>query len=543
MAVAPAMTVIKDDPADAVEPAVAAPPAPPSGAAVGVVAVPPRRLYPVVVAAGAASLATEIAASRLLAPFFGSSTVVWANVIGLILVYLSVGYWVGGRLADRHASARRLGAIIVASALCIAVLPFIAHPILHAALRGFDALSVGAVVGSFVATLALFSIPVTLLGMVSPFAIRLALCDVREAGTVSGRLYALSTMGSIGGTFLPAIVTIPLVGTQRTMLGSALLLALAAALLLGARWLGVAALIAALLFIPPGAVKSTAGLIEERESAYQYVQVSQDGDKRSLQTNEGVSSQSVWRANTVLTGGEWDMFLVAPPLVSHPVRRVLIIGSAAGTTARAYSVFYPQAQIDGIELDPVVTDLAHRYFGLDDIASLHSINDDGRVFLERTGQRYDLILVDAYRFDYIPFYLATQEFFQLCRDHLVSGGAVAINVARVPGDDRLGNAIAGTVATVFPEAWTWKALRFNELVIALDRPLGRSGILEREAAQLAPELQVLRPSLETNLAPAAPANDPLTDDRAPVEWLADRMYLEQIASGRGLDEQLLPTRP
>ena len=137
--------------------------------------VSPRRLSAVVFVSGAGSLAVEICASRLLAPYFGSSTVVWANVIGLILIYLSVGYWVGGRVADRHASPRLLGRLLLIAAAVIAVLPFIARPVLDLAVRGFDQLSTGAVVGSFFATIALFSVPVTLLGMVSPFAIRLAL--------------------------------------------------------------------------------------------------------------------------------------------------------------------------------------------------------------------------------------------------------------------------------------------------------------------------------------------------------------------------------
>ena len=302
---------------------------------------PPRRLYPVVVVGGAASLATEISASRLLAPYFGSSTIVWANIIGLILVYLSVGYWIGGRVADRHADPRRLGGLLVVAAASIAALRFVAHPILGVALRGLDALSAGAVIGSFAATLALFSVPVTLLGMVSPFAVRLALTDVGHAGTVSGRLYSLSTMGSIAGTFLPALVTIPGVGTQRTMLGAALLLALVAVPLLGLRAAAVAALIAALLAVPPGVVKATAGLLEERESQYQYVQVVEQDGRRELQTDEGVSTQSVWRPDTVLTGGEWDMFLVVPPLVDHPVRRALIIGAAGGTIARGRATLYP----------------------------------------------------------------------------------------------------------------------------------------------------------------------------------------------------------
>ena len=163
-----------------------------------------RRLGVVVFASGAGALATEISAARLLAPYFGASTVVWANIIGLILVYLSVGYWLGGKLADRRPEPRVLGSLVLAAGVFIAGTPFVARPLLDLALRGFDALSVGAVAGSFFAALGLFAVPITLLGMVSPFAIRLALTDVREAGQVAGRLYALSTVGSILGTFLSA---------------------------------------------------------------------------------------------------------------------------------------------------------------------------------------------------------------------------------------------------------------------------------------------------------------------------------------------------
>ena len=177
------------------------------------------RLGAIVFIAGAATLATEICASRLLAPFFGNSTVVWANVIGLILVYLSVGYWIGGRIADRHPQPQVLGGIVLAAALAVAVVPFAARPFLDATVHELDSASVGAVVGSFVAALALFAVPVTLLGTVSPFAIRLGLTTVERAGTVAGRLYAFSTIGSIVGTFLAAIVAIPFVGAQRTLVG------------------------------------------------------------------------------------------------------------------------------------------------------------------------------------------------------------------------------------------------------------------------------------------------------------------------------------
>ena len=236
------------------------------------------RLAAVVFTAGAGTLATEIAASRLLAPYFGSSTIVWANIIGLILLYLSIGYWLGGKVADRRPDPHLLGKMIVVAALAVAVTPFVSRPILELALRGLDAVSVGAVVGSFFAALALFAVPVTLLGAVSPFAIRLALGDVGEAGTVAGQLYAISTVGSIVGTFLSAIVTIPLLGTQRTMLGAAVLLVLAAALLLGSRWQLLTLAVAGLLFIPAGTVKATSGLLFETESSYQYVQIVERAD-------------------------------------------------------------------------------------------------------------------------------------------------------------------------------------------------------------------------------------------------------------------------
>jgi spermidine synthase len=350
-------------------------------------------------------------------------------------------------------------------------------------------------------------------------------------------------MGSIAGTFLPAMVTIPLIGTQRTMLAAALLLTIAAVALLGMRAVPVVVLVAGLIAVPPGAIRATSGLLFETDSSYQFIRVVDQADgHRDLQTNEGVSAQSVWRPDTVLTGGEWDMFLVVPPLLDRPVKRVLLIGSAGGTAARAYAALYPGVVIDAVELDPAVTAAGRTYMGLAGIPRLTTIADDGRNYLRRTERRYDVIAVDAYRLDYIPFYMATQEFFRLCRQHLTSGGALAVNVARVPGDQRLGDAVAGTMATEFAQTWRWPALRFNELVVGLDRGLTRSQ-LTRRAASLPPALASLSPLLARDLVSVAPSSDPMTDDRAPVEWLSDRMYLEQIARGRGLDEHYLPTHP
>jgi predicted membrane-bound spermidine synthase len=501
------------------------------------------RLAVVVFAAGAGTLATEIAASRLLAPYFGSSTIVWANIIGLTLLYLSVGYWFGGKVADRRPDPRLLGRLILVAALSIAATPFVARPILDVALRGLDAVSVGAVVGSFFAALALFAVPITLLGAVSPFAIRLAIVDVGEAGTIAGRLYAISTVGSIVGTFLSAVVTIPLLGTQRTMLGSAVLLALAAALLLGARWQLLTLVVAGLLFVPAGTIKASSGLLYETESSYQYIQIVERSDgSRALKLNEGVAVHSIWHEDSVLTGGVWDTFLLVPPLLERPVERMLVIGNAGGTIARAFGELYPEVEIDGVEIDPEVSEAARRYMGLEDNPRLDVITADGRPYLELTDETYDVIVVDAYHQPYIPFYLATREFFAAAVEHLRPGGALALNVASVPGDDILSRAIGSTLLAEVPDVWRWRPLEFNELMLGFTEPVSRDELQRRvEGAPAA--VAALVPLFQDGVEPVAATERPLTDDRAPVEWLTDRMIIDFVARGGELDEDYLPTRP
>ncbi len=498
------------------------------------------RLGAVAFLVGGAALSTEISASRLLAPYFGASTFVWANIIGLTLAYLSLGYWLGGRIADRRPDARVLGAILLVAAAALAATPFAARPFLRWALHGFDVVSVGAVAGSFFSALALFAVPVTALGAAAPFLVRLALPSVEEAGKVAGRLYALSTAGSLVGTFVSALVTIPWAGTQRTIVGTAACTALGGALLLPRAWLLAPAAVAALLAVPPPQIKHA---IYETESAYQYIRVVADGHgARELELNEGVVTHSEWRPDTVLTGGYWDLFLMLPPLLPHPPQRMLVIGNAGGTVGRAYGRFYPQVEIDGVEIDPKLNDVARRYFGAGDNPRMRLIAADGRPFLEKTSRRYDLILVDAYRQPYVPFYLATQEFFRLVRDHLRPGGAIALNVAATPYDKRLSNAIGTTLLTVFPQAWRWRALRFNDLLFALRGPAPRAE-LEQHAQAVRGKLRLLLPLLRSRLEPVRPEGAPLTDDRAPVEWLTDRMILDQVERGGSTSEPRLPTAP
>ena len=432
-----------------------------------------------------------------------------------------------------------LGAIVVIAAVALAVTPFAARPFLRWALHGFDAVSVGAVVGSFFAALALFAVPVTALGAAAPFLVRLALPSVADAGKVAGRLYALSTAGSLVGTFVAALVAIPWVGTQRTLIGTAAFVALGAGLLLGGGWLLAPMAVATALAVPPQ-IKSA---LYETESAYQYIRVVSEGaGGRELELNEGVVSHSAWRANSVLTGRYWDLFLLLPPLFSRPPERMLVIGNAGGTIGRAYGRFYPSVRIDGVEIDPKVNEVARRWFGAGDNPRMRLITADGRPYLELTKKRYDLIVVDAYRQPYVPFYLATSEFFHLAREHLRPGGALALNVAATPHDRRLSQAIGTTLLTAFPQAWRWRALRFNDVLFALREPVSRA-TLERRAARAPGKLRLLLPLFRTRLEPVRERGTPLTDDRAPVEWLTDRMILEQVERGGSYEEPALPTAP
>ena len=218
---------------------------------------------------------------------------------------------------------------------------------------------------------------------------------------------------------------------------------------------------------------------------------------------------------------------------------VAILGNAGGTTARALGRFYPEARVDGVELDPAVSRAGREYFGMEDNPNLTVHDADARPFLRRTDERYDLIIVDAYHQPYVPFYLATREFFRLARERLAPGGIVALNVASVPGDDSLLDGIAGTLTHEFDSVAVWPALRFNKILLAFDEP---NAVVRIPLADVAPELRPLVQLLVRQLRPVTTkAERPWTDDRAPVEWVTDRMIVEYAARGGELDEDFLPT--
>ncbi len=231
------------------------------------------------------------------------------------------------------------------------------------------------------------------------------------------------------------------------------------------------ALIGAVALVPPGAVKPGSHIIYEGESAYQFVQVqSLPGGGRVLHLNEGWADHSLYRPGQVLTGGYWDQFLLAPILHGPGLRSLSMIGYAGGTVGRAYGTYWPSVDVLGIELDPLVTDVGRRYFGLADNPRVRVATADGRVYLEQHHTRYDAVFLDAFRQPYIPFYLTTQEFWGLARDRLDAGGMVMANVGRIPNDASLPDAIAGTMATRFASVFEWRVSGFNDIVAGFTSP-------------------------------------------------------------------------
>lgn len=509
-------------------------------------------LYSAVFIAGMSTLGIELSASRLLGHVFGTSNLVWANIIGLILIYLTAGYFLGGRWADRSPYPRTFFQIIAAAALTSGTVPLIAQPVLRNAARAVAQLDAAVMLGSFLSVLLLFVVPVTLLGCVSPFAIRLAIENKEHAGRVSGRIYAISTLGSILGTFLPVLLLIPEIGTTATFLFFSLMLLVVSLLGLlrinrrlatvyGVLSAGLA-LAAALALGNP--LKATPGQIYEDESQYNYIEVVEIAGTRYLLLNEGQAVHSVYNPDSLATFGTWDYFLAAPlfyPPETEPsdIDRVGLVGLAAGTIAKQYSAVYGPVPIDGWEIDPSIIEVGREFFAMTE-PNLNAIAADGRWGLEQSQHRYDVIGIDAYRPPYIPWHLTTLEFFQLVADRLTTDGVLVINVGRTPEDRRLIEAIVGTLDPVFASIHVVDVpSTFNTIVYATIQPTSPAALDENlrslSQRQSHPFLLDVLSRTSANLVQTPESNIVFTDDKAPVEQLVNSIVIRYLL-GQGLSE-------
>ncbi|HEU5432611.1 MAG TPA: fused MFS/spermidine synthase, partial [Thermomicrobiales bacterium] len=416
---------------------------------------------------------------------------------------------------------------------------------LATSLAAFARYDIGAFYGSLVGTLALLALPITLLGFISPFAIRLALGDVASAGHTAGTLYALSTIGSIAGSFLPVLILIPLAGTTITflVLSLALLLpSLVGLALLRARAPagGAVALAAAVpllaLTTSGGAIRPAeiGTLLAERESTYNYIQVVQDAGRNLLILNEGHAIHSIYDPKQLLTGGPWDYAMVAPLVVDGAgpatVRNGLLIGLAGGTMARQLTQAYGPIPIEGVEIDPEIAAIGREYFGLDALPNVAIDIQDGRYALRTSTETYDFIGVDAYRQPYIPFQLTTREFFQEVADHLSPTGVAMVNAGRTATDYRLVDVVAATMRSVFAHVYVIDVEGYaNSIVIGTNAPSAVAN-LATNAARFpvgSPVRTVAGWSEATgHMRKIAPGGVVYTDDRAPVEWLVDEIIVD-----------------
>ena len=500
---------------------------------------------------GLASLGVEFGASRLLAPYFGTSLYVWGVLIGLVLIYLSIGYVIGGRLADRRPNADVLFQLTAWAGLWIGVIPLVSYPILLQSQQGFASISIGLVLGTLLAVILLFAVPVILLGCVSPFAIRLLLTDVRSGGNVAGAVYALSTAGSILGTFVPVFWLIPTFGTRPTLIiFSVALLGLSVlglwprsvAGLWPRRWVFAAFLVLVLLgayLLPHGIKPPEVGtLLYEKDSAYNYIQVVRDGTRTELILNEGQAIHSIYDSSSLLTGGPWDDFMLgtyfrpAATTEPHP-RRVAILGLAGGTEARQITAAYGSSvNITWVELDPAILNVAYRYFHLGE-GNVHPVVQDARYWLATQAGKYDLIAMDAYQQPYIPFHLTTKEFFQLAADHLTSDGTVVVNAGRTATDYRLVDALASTMAAVFPSVFLVDVPSFtNTMIYATSAPTTLADVMHNLDLIQEPVVQQVAEAAMPTLRVSPYHSQVYTDDLAPVERLIDEIIFSYATGSR-----------
>jgi spermidine synthase len=493
-----------------------------------------RYIYVLAFFSGMCIMAVELCASRLMAPFFGTSTFVWTNIIGIIMIALSAGYVVGGKLADRKPRLDILLQLLLAACVFLIVLPFVASPIIRwlASLMAHVNSSFSFIFfGSLSAITLLFSPPIVVMGMTSPFLIRIIAQSGHE-GDSAGRIFGISTIGSVVGTFLPILVFIPTWGTGRTIMFFAAVLFVVTAWGFANRRNALLSLAVAVPFLLPiPSLHETPGTIYATESAYQYIEVFDRGSFRYLAYNDAVGFQTVANKKSVLTGLNYyyDYYSLLPFLFRETPKSALIIGLGGGIIANQLHYFHPNIAIDGVEIDPKVIQIARSYFALSD--AVKTYNQDGRIFVEQEESKHDIVVIDAYTQQvYIPFHLTTREFFSQVKKGLSDDGIVAMNVSSAREDSPLIQSISNTLRLVFGHVYRLRIPgSVDNVVLATDRSIdfallnGASGTALQGIAQYS----------QANFKESVFDNryKPLTDDLAPIEHMVDWEILKRGIRG------------
>ncbi len=498
---------------------------------------------------GMAVMAVELGANRLLAPYFSSSQIVWTIIIGTIMIAMALGNIYGGRSADKDPDPGKLYRRILIAACWIAAIP-VAGKYVIIAISGLLVIAIDTaflIYAALISCLVIFVFPLFLLGTVTPSLVRYTARSLDESGRTVGNLGAFNTIGSIIGTFLPTFVTIPAVGTAVTfLLFSGVLLVLAFLYYIFEKKRKTGCIIALVFFILCCIFGSSdrfafweQDLTYEGESIYNYLQVKEDDRSVILSTNVLFGVQSIHMKEGGLTGLYYDYALAAPVMAgignenAAEAPTMLILGMGTGTYATQCAEYFPEIRTTGVEIDEKITNLAHTYFHLDEAVPVSTY--DGRAYLAAETEKYDVIMVDAYRDITIPFQMSSEEFFRMVASHLKPGGVLIMNMNMYSEKEgTITDYLSDTVASVFPAVYTAdvRGSTNRELYASMD-----TDILERfRAGRENVKDEALREffsSLDERIVPYEAGNRILTDDKAPVELLGMEVIDEIITAELG----------
>lgn len=491
--------------------------------------------------AGMSVMAVELGASRLLAPYFSSSQIVWTIIIGTIMIAMALGNIYGGRTADKDPNPDKLYGRIMIAAVWIAAIPVLGKYIILgiSALLVFTVSNNLLIWAAFAACMVLFVFPLFLLGTVTPSLAKYTVDSLEDNGKTVGNLGAFNTVGSIIGTFLPTFVTIPAVGTSITFLiFSGILLLLGLVYFISTKGRKVFCIASVVLFVIcsifgySGSFAFWAkGLTYEGESVYNYLQVKEDEDSVILSTNVLFGVQSIRKKDNGLTGMYYDYALAAPFLAGANRKEnlnVLILGMGTGTFAVQCERYFDTLTIEGVEIDQKITDLAERYFELP--ADVKVATYDGRAYLAAVDSVYDVIMVDAYQDITIPFQMSSVEFFTLVKEHLTPDGVMVVNMnMRGTKEGNINQYLSDTIASVFDQVYTVDVEGSTNRELFAFSDNSRMDIFREDIAGIRDnDLYALMRHIAGQLEYYEKGDYRMTDDKAPVELLGMKVIDEMI---------------
>jgi spermidine synthase len=475
---------------------------------------------------GAALMVLELVGSRVLAPYVGTSLVVWTSLIGIIMGFLSLGYYVGGKLADREATSEKLAGVIFGAALFVLVIIFINSPVL----KMINLFDLNLYLGAVVSTLILFAIPSFLLGIVSPYAVKLKIKTLDFTGRTVGDLYAISTVGSIVGTFAAGFLLIPFLGTIRILylIVAFLLLASLCAWqqkFFKTRLLAILILIIIIIisFVRSASASPAQGI--DVDSQYSRLWVYQGWLKDTKQPIRVLSNDPLGIQSGMFLDGDkslvfkYSKYYWLGDLINPNISEALVIGGAAYSYPKDFLKSHGSAGLDVVEIDPKMTELAKKYFELKDDPRLHIFHQDARVFLNDNKKKYDAIYVDAFTSHLsVPYQLTTREAVHELYDGLNDGGVVAINlISAIKGDKgKFLRAEYATYKSIFPQLYLFRVYNTNPYQ---PQNLILVAVKSEKPANLKSDNAVIHGLLDTLWIEKVDSDIPvLTDDYAPVDY-------------------------